>query len=379
MGEEIGVDERLHFRTAAVQSLADSYWGEFNIEHPFLDKSYSPSTHMPFMDLTLYVSEWIEDHDEDALYELWSYIGGFCHKYAMKEALRMRVPEGLEISDFAKNEMLAIYALALREELTIGGGQFPGALMLATVFSTRGFSMSKELSELIRPLVRQELKRRAELCNEGEDVDIRTAEIMSAAEGGISGFERFASLLKPIPPSVAAALSGCVDNEDADDLWHLRIHYDLGYGERGYGCSAKIGREYAESLGVLRSIDPTKLYATNALTKAMVSGGLIKRGIGFKKSASKGELIGIAETVPGLMREIIDTVLPDYKTISDEYKAEALLWRDRNALLVPFAQAVMTIMGLTRIRQISRKATFDEVLKNQAKMVIGERRYVEEG
>ena len=115
------------FSSPAIKALAAEYRGEYHRDYPFLDPDYSPGSHMPFMDLTPQVGEWITAGDEASLYELWSFIGDFWHEVALREALRMSVPVGLEISDFAKSEMLAIYALTLRMELAVGHGEFSGA------------------------------------------------------------------------------------------------------------------------------------------------------------------------------------------------------------------------------------------------------------
>ena len=51
----------------------------------------------------------------------------------MREALRMSIPEGIEISDFARNEILAIYALTLRAHLAVDHADYPGAAGCAVV------------------------------------------------------------------------------------------------------------------------------------------------------------------------------------------------------------------------------------------------------
>lgn len=232
----------------AIKSLAAEYRGGYHRDYPFLDPDYSPGSHMPFMDLTPQVGEWIAAGDEAALYELWSFIGDLRHEVALREALRVSVPVGLEISDFAKSEMLAIYALTLRMELVVGHGEFTGAAMMATTLSTRNFSMSDELRNALQRLVRQEFtKRNKEFepsVHSPDDVQEQTRKVMAAVDQGVVGCENFAAITKTVPPTVREAISGAMRRPEHDEasLWNRRIHYSLGYGERAYGCSEKLNR-----------------------------------------------------------------------------------------------------------------------------------------
>lgn len=369
------------FSSPAIKALAEEYRGEYHRDYPFLDPDYSPGSHMPFMDLTPQVGEWIATGDEAALYELWSFIGDFRHEIALREALRVSVPEGFEISDFARNEMRAIYALTLRMELAVGHGEFTGAAMLATTLSTRDFKMSDDLKNALERLVLQEFKKRnKEFESTGhspDDAREQSRKVMAAVNQGVTGCERFAAIMKTVPPTVREAISGAMRRSEHDDasLWNRRIHYSLGYGERAYGCSEKLNRECAESLGILEAIDPATFGVPSSVTKAMITEALTDNGIAFKKSAKRDDLLKLAWQQPGLVNTLVNTAEPDLKVIKEEYAQEASVWAERNRLLLPFAQAMMTYMGLCRINQPTRLTTLDKVLENQAQMVSGEYRH----
>ena len=257
------------FKTPEVRNLAIEYKGEYHKEYPFLDSRYSPGSRMPFTDLTLYVSEWIGDGKTDALYELWKYIGDFRGEVAMREALRMSIPEGIEISDFARNEILAIYALTLRAHLAVDHADYPGAAMMATTFSTRNVLLSSELKKALQALVKHEFTSRnqeSDVCN--YDVNAETKAVLDALEQGVSGCEKFAAIMKTVPPTVRVAISDSMrDTRTDDSLWNRRIHYSLGYGERAYGCSEKLNRECAVSLGILEPVNPSTFGIPTTVTK----------------------------------------------------------------------------------------------------------------
>ena len=369
------------FSSPAIKVLAEEYRGEYHRDYPFLDPDYSPGSHMPFMDLTPQVGEWIAAGDEPALYELWSFIGDFRHEIALREALRVSVPEGFEISDFARNEMRAIYALTLRMELSVGHGEFTGAAMMATTLSTRDFTMSGDLKNALERLVLQEFKKRNKefetTGNSPDDAREQTRKVMAAANKGVAGCERFAAIMKTVPPTVREAISGAMRRPEHDDasLWNRRIHYSLGYGERAYGCSEKLNRECAESLGILEAIDPATFGVPSSVTKAMITEALTANGIAFKKSAKRDDLLKLAWQQLGLVKTLVDAAEPDLKVIKEEYAQEASVWAERNRQLLPFAQAMMAYMGLCRINQPTRLTTLDKVLENQAQMVSGEYRH----
>lgn len=369
------------FSSPAIKALADEYHGEYHHDYPFLDHNYSPGSHMQFMDLTPQVGEWIAAGDATALYELWSFIGDFRHEIALREALRVSVPEGFEISDFAKNEMRAIYALTLRMELSVGHGEFTGAAMMATTLSTRNFTMADDLKNALERLVLQEFKKRNKefesTGNSPYDAREQTRKVMEAVNQGVAGCERFAAIMKTVPPTVREAISGAMRRPEHDDasLWNRRIHYSLGYGERAYGCSEKLNRECAESLGILAAVDPATFGVPSSVTKAMITEALTANGIAFKKSAKRDDLLKLAWQQSGLVKTLVDTAEPDLKVIKEEYAQEASVWAERNRLLLPFAQAMMAYMGLCRINQPTRLTTLDKVLENQAQMVSGEYRH----
>lgn len=365
------------FRTPEVRNLAIEYKGEYHTEYPFLDSQYSPGSHMPFTDLTLYVSEWIGDGKKDALYELWKYIGDFRGEVAMREALRMSIPEGIEISAFARNEILAIYALTLRAHLAVDHADYPGAAMMATTFSTRNVLLSSKLKTVLQALIRHEFtSRNQESDVYNYNVNDETKAVLDALEQGVSGCEKFAAIMKTVPPTVRVAISDSMrDTRTDDSLWNRRIHYSLGYGERAYGCSGKLNRERAVSLGILEPVNPSTFGIPTTVTKAMIADGLLRSGVSFKKTAKRDDLLRLADTVPGLVAELVNTAEPDLMVIKSEYAREARTWARRNQALFPFALAFMAYMGLERIKQPTRRSTLRKVLDNQAAMVSGEFQY----
>lgn len=365
------------FRTPEVRNLAIEYKGEYHTEYPFLDSQYSPGSHMPFTDLTLYVSEWIGDGKKDALYELWKYIGDFRGEVAMREALRMSIPEGIEISAFARNEILAIYALTLRAHLAVDHADYPGAAMMATTFSTRNVLLSSKLKTVLQALIRHEFtSRNQESDVYNYNVNDETKAVLDALEQGVSGCEKFAAIMKTVPPTVRVAISDSMrDTRTDDSLWNRRIHYSLGYGERAYGCSGKLNRECAVSLGILEPVNPSTFGIPTTVTKVMIADGLLRSGVSFKKTAKRDDLLRLADTVPGLVAELVNTAEPDLMVIKSEYAREARTWARRNQALFPFALAFMAYMGLERIKQPTRRSTLRKVLDNQAAMVSGEFQY----
>lgn len=277
--------------------------------------------------------------------------------------------------------MRAIYALTLRMELSVGHGEFTGAAMMATTLSTRNFTMADDLKNELERLVLQEFKKRNKefesTGNSPDDAREQTRKVMEAVNQGVAGCERFAAIMKTVPPTVREAISGAMRLSEHDDasLWNRRIHYSLGYGERAYGCSEKLNRECAESLGILEAIDPATFGVPSSVTKAMITEALTANGIAFKKSAKRDDLLKLAWQQPGLVKTLVDTAEPDLKVIKEEYAQEASVWAERNRLLLPFAQAMMAYMGLCRINQPTRLTTLDKVLENLAQMVSGEYRH----
>jgi hypothetical protein len=122
-------------------------------------------------------------------------------------------------------------------------------------------------------------------------------------------------------------------------------------------------------------VNPSTFGIPTTVTKAMITDGLLRSGVPFKKTAKRDDLLRLADTVPGLVAELLNTAEPDLMVIKSEYAQEARTWARRNQALFPFALAFMAYMGLERIKQPTRRSTLRKVLDNQAAMVSGEFQY----
>lgn len=339
------VDQSKGYQTDAVRKVAAEVGSLFHSEFPFLDAEYSPSTRMPVCDLTNFVSEMYANSDKEALRELWCYIGGDAERVLLENSFRATSPEGLEISDYAKSELWAINALSSRMSVMQGADHatFVGIELMATTLSTRSFSLSPDLRDYFADAMRTELNHRKKTGGIAGDVEDIIARNFEAVQAGTKGCEGFANLMKTINPTSRIVITeSCLGAKDSE--YSRKLHLDLGYGERCYGCSGKINRETIESLDILAPYDPSEYGVPNTVTKAALQEGLSLRGVPFKKADKRDVLLRLAWAEKGLILELLSKCAPDMKMVKDELSTEALVWVNRTQNLRYIAAALLKYM-----------------------------------
>ena len=339
------VDQSKGYQTDAVRKVAAEVGSLFHSEFPFLDAEYSPSTRMPVCDLTNFVSEMYANSDKEALRELWCYIGGDAERVLLENSFRATSPEGLEISDYAKSELWAINALSSRMSVMQGADHatFVGIELMATTLSTRSFSLSPDLRDYVADAMRTELNHRKKTGGIAGDVEDVIARNFEAVQAGTKGCEGFANLMKTINPTSRIVITeSCLGAKDSE--YSRKLHFDLGYGERCYGCSGKINRETIESLDILAPYDPSEYGVPNTVTKAALQEGLSLRGVPFKKADKRDVLLRLAWAEKGLILELLSKCAPDMKMVKDELSTEALVWVNRTQNLRYIAAALLKYM-----------------------------------
>lgn len=318
--------------------------------YPFLSKSYSPSTRMPACDFTPYVTDFLAEGKLDALTELWGYLLGAdrASMRLLSIALTAKTPQGLDISDYARNELKATYLLMSRMAFVHHhGAEHPAASVTATTLSTRDFGAEAELIAKLMQIVRLELQDRKKW---DASIDIRESvyRITSIIRSGVGAALPFAEQMKVIPPMARVAVSDFISRmyrgDPRGDWWSRRVHFDLGYDERAYGCSADINRSYIEALDILKSADPSD-GVPKSITKEVLYSTLRDNGIQVKKTLKRDAMITEAEKHPELLQQMLERCEPDLKVLRAETKETACSWATRNADFYWVAKAVLTLMG----------------------------------
>ena len=302
----------------------------FHKDYPFLDACYSPGSYMPACDLTFYVVEMYSNGDYSSLRELWRFIGSRVEEVLFEKSLCASVPNWLEIDDEARAEIWAINALVSRSSSihTHDESLLAGSLA-ASVLSTRRFSISSEFVETLEKNMRTNIKHNIKIGLIHDEPDALIQKNFAAIKQGTEGFEQFARMMSGLPPTARMAIELAAFNCDATDDYHRKIHYELGYGERAYGCAASINRAAVEALNILEIYDPTIYGVPSGVTKEIMCNGLASRGVAFKKSAKRSELYELVRQQPGLICELIECAAPEMKRIKSEYREMAQAWAKR--------------------------------------------------
>ena len=306
------------YQTPAVEALAKEYGSLFHFECPFLDAHYTPSIRMPAFDLTDAVSAMYKNGDEAALRELWHYIGGDAVKGCLEGALKMTLPPGIEISDYAKNEVWAIATLTLRMSAVQGSKKAleTGMCMMATTFSVRDWTIDETLAK--------EMSLDRSYCKTEECAD-------------------FAELLKTQPPSLRMVFFRA--GFDSVDKNGARImQYELPYDERCYGSSARVNRTLAEALGILEVCVPSVRAVPSTLNREALQGLLKLNGVVFDSSGKRETYIEQLMQLPEVMKDTIAKYAPDMKVVIPQYSQQLQKWAVRTQQLFPFAYALLVKM-----------------------------------
>ena len=330
------------YKTEAVKRIVKDLGMYFHRDYPFLDASYSPSSCMPVGDLTMYVAEMHDKRDVTALRELWSFIGGDAERLLLEKCLKLEKPKGFDISDDGWHEVWAINALMCRMGRDYHATH-AAARMLSTTLASRNISCTQELKEALKDGMRGELVALQKKGLFSADIDQTIGEAIRSIDTGVGGFDDFAKLMRSVAPTVRltladSALSSC------NSTWSMKLHWELGYGERCYGCCEEYNRKVGESLGVLEPYDPSEYGVPSSITKAMISESLIERGVVFKKSMKRDDLLRLAWQEKGLVVKIIEKNDPAFKTFKREFQSVASAWASRNKLLFYISMALLKCM-----------------------------------
>lgn len=359
----------MRFKTAGLNAL----WGEVgNLSHPdcpFLDRHYSPSTRMPVCDLTPYVTDFLMADDLESLTELWHYIG---HTYeSLKLALMANLPGGLQLSDYANHELRASYLLTVRMA-NDNGAAFVGSKVVSTILSTRNVEVSGRLEDELNAFIYRELET---LKKNGEpeiDTDKTLEDTWSALRQGTIGCENFSGIMKQVPPMVRISFANAIRDMQSPyrSFYNNRFHFGNGYGDRVYGCSEIIGREYAKSLGILNHPRVEETGVSAKVTKDEIIRALNGNGIRSAKSSSRRHLLDLATNVPGLLQNLQDINDPDFLVIRPDSWDEARVWADRTKRLIWLSAALISAMGEVGIAKRLIPATSKEVLHTHEHMAV---------
>ena len=76
----------------------------------------------------------------------------------------------------------------------------------------------------------------------------------------------------------------------------------------------------------------------------MISESLIERGVVFKKSMKRDDLLRLAWQEKGLVVKIIEKNDPAFKTFKREFQSVASAWASRNKLLFYISMALLKCM-----------------------------------
>jgi len=335
----------MHYKTVAVQKIANEFGWLFHSEYPFLDADYSPSTQMPAMDLTLDVAELYANGDVAALRELWSYIGDTTETVLLERCFKVRRPSGLEISDFGWNEIWAINALMTRMGSIHGGNHasMAAASLLATTLSTRNVGYDFKLKSWLMDSMGNELAARKNAGLINDDIQKIISEATCSFEQDVAEFCDFANIMKTIYPTIRVAFAGlCFGVGESE--WSRKIHWDLGYGERCYGCSGRLNREIGESLELLEPYDPNEFGVPRSITKPILIDELAKCGVPCKKTAKRDDLLRLAQQQPGMILSLLNKYEHELRTVKEEYACSARAWASRNGKLFFLAMALLSFI-----------------------------------
>ena len=360
------------FRSEAVRELWDEVGALSHPQYPFLSPCYSPNSYMPTCDFTTFVAKALLSKDIDAIYELWGFL---LHQDELLElALKATVPQGVAVSPETDAELRATYLLTTRMSYD-NSAACTGAAVAATILSTQSAEISNQGIDTIRTCLAKELNdlKRSEWAE--LDVEEKLEESFSALNQGTKGCDNFAVLMASVPPMVRITFAHAIKH-DKSDLYNARLNFGNSYGERVYGCSEIIGQSIANSLKILCPPDVNEIGVGSKVTKAALMSGLVEHNVQFKKSATRDELIAIAQSVPGLLQSVQDKCDPDILVIRKDLATEAKIWAKRNNQLYWLATSLLTAMGRTTNTNIP-PTTLTDLLNNQLQMANGLRKHRE--
>lgn len=335
------------FKSDEVFALWQKYKSVSHPDYPFLDKSYSPSSHIPCCDLTLDVAQLILDDKIEAVWELLGFLGA-----RNNEILIAQVPKGLSIEDFGAAEILAAFLLTWRMGCAAHHAIFVGTEVLASILASYHFSLTEECFAHLKALATrqvQEQKQASPIYSGADDfagrcdcdgkVQTSFQELLAI---GDSDECNVTSGMKTTPPMVRIALASYFLSQS--DYWSSKVRFGNGYGERIYGCSEEIGIKCAASMEFLENIMPRSGQFPKEITKENLYDELRGKGLAPSKSWPKQKLIDLAIADEALLKNLMQKYAPGLVRVKPQFQGESEQWFRRYSLARSLARGILADM-----------------------------------
>lgn len=304
-------------------------------EFPFLDSQYSPGSYMPAVDMTIFVAQCIANNKNDAIMDLMSYLtpASDSSRKLLADALLKRIPDWILLSVSAREELQAIHLLLVRMSCTsINYSERTAGMVAATTLASQQLSVSDGHYDTLLKYTKTEAK---ELGGDAESA-------LMTAMSPLGVEVACANKIKSAVPMARLVVADYV----ARDWGVGKLRPCLYYGERMYGCGGQDNINNIERLGFFDQPNDA-MKPSSEITKEHLRESLEQSGLTVKKSASRQQMIEIAQTIPGLMASLITKITPEQKGLRPEHEESVRAWARRVKTIEPVALALLKVTAIT--------------------------------
>lgn len=326
------------FRSAAVSVLWDEVGGISHPDHPFLDRSYSPSTQMPAADFTPWVVDRLATNDWSSIAELLSFI-----TYEHQVTALERTFQSYDFSRFIQADqalLLELQAVAILAYRILWTGHADGRLsLIEDIFqhclASYPFAIRpSEIEHLLAGANKLIRKRNRELKEMRAPEPLLTVNDFSQA----SDVSAVGEALRTYPPTFRACITLSMQwGLHGPGMIEPRAQGE--YGLRQFGLSAEQNLHFFRSCGLFGPMSNI-----NAVAERLTKDDLVEianaGSVAVAKSWKKERIVSALLNDEGTRAAIKAKTTGDLVQIRDDILAPFNSWRARVTAMQPAARCL---------------------------------------
>lgn len=319
-----------------------------HVENPFLDPGYSLGGYYPVTDFTLTIAAWLRQSASEAISELWSLItaDGVAERAMFRKAMGADVISDLGFDEDTCAEIKAVHILGHRLQLYEFGKDSVG-FQIGRVLATRLASIDWSPPAATLPYLRAGAENEAlvmpEIDPSGRKRDLAEQAIAALLAPRDERDRNVSLWMQQIPPMARLVIAEYFGSRGGV----LRPY--LYYGDRKYGCCAKINMQFVDWVGCF-DFPAEDAEVPYAMMKQHLNDALVNLGVTVRRAAKKDELVKEVRAHDGLLRSIFSKHLPEYRVVKPEWKLGLERWAARAGALHPVALAILKSLALQSMR-----------------------------
>lgn len=326
------------YRTAEMKALEAEVGRLGHAQNPFLDARYSIGGFYPVTDFTLVIADWLRGGRVEAIKELWCWITADrpADRVVLQKALAATMPDEFGFDEEMAAEVKAVHLLGQRLALY----EQPGAasFTVGRVLATRLASTEWQPPCALRAELEEWAEKEAVIVPEIHPPErkrlLAQRAMVSLSQSSDEPMRNVKGWMRQMPPMARLVISEYFHRADG------RIHPELYYGERKYGCNEEINRQFVDWIGCF-SYPPDEVPVPRAVTKDHLRDALARIGVKRPASATREALIAEARKSAGVLSAIYERDAREYRVVKAGWEASLTEWARRVHELPPVALAVL--------------------------------------